>query len=210
MDLHQDVGIMGCRVLNADHTLQPTCFQFPMLLNLLLKTTGLFRLKWPRFCGREHYAAWQRDTERDVDVVTGCYMMVRREALEQVGLMDESFFFFGEETDWCRRFKDVGWKVRFAPVGEIIHHGGASAKKLNYRRDLLLTEGLVRYHRKHSGVFIASLVWMILAFFNVSRFAFWGILALVTRTEDARSRYHHFASVVAKLKSAWPRDYGYS
>ncbi len=73
---------------------------------------------------------WNRDDEREVEVVTGCFMMVRREACLEVGTMDEAFFFFGEETDWCLRFKQAGWKVKFAPVGEIVHLGGASFQEL--------------------------------------------------------------------------------
>lgn len=207
LDSHPGVGVMGCRVLNADHTLQPTCFQYPTILNLVLKATGLFRLSWPRFFGRENYVGWNRDTERDVDVVTGCYMMVRREALSQVGLMDESFFFFGEETDWCKRFKDAGWGVRFSPVGEIIHYGGASAAKLSYKRDLLLTQGLIRYHRKHGGIISAIVAFVILWFFNMSRWLLWSVARLVRRGDNVIARQRHFRLVVREFATAWPRTH---
>jgi len=206
IDSRADVGVLGCRVLNPDRTMQTTCFQFPTLVNLVLKTTGIFRLHWPQFVGREHFRGWQRDSERDVDVVTGCFMMVRRAALEEVGLLDESFFFFGEETDWCKRFKDAGWAVRFAPVGEIIHYGGASAKKLNHRRDLLLTQGLVRFHRKHRGVFSAAAAFFILWLFNSSRLVFWSLASLLRRKNASEGRRKHFATVVRNFSEAWPNS----
>ena len=208
MDAHPEVGVLGCRVLNPDGTAQQTCFQEPSLLNILLKTTGLFRLPWPRFLSREHMPWWQRDSERDVDVVTGCYMLVRRSALEQVGLLDESFFFCGEETDWCRRFRAAGWKVRFAPVGEIIHYGNASGRKLEFRRDVLLTAGLVRFHHKHGGVWAAAIAWLLLWLFNVTHWIAWRLIAAVTRKPGAEHRAEHFRGVIAGFDTVWRRGSG--
>lgn len=205
MDQHCEVGILGCRVLNADRSLQLTCFDEPTLLNLLLKVTGLFKLAWPRWCSREHMPWWRRDTERDVGVVTGCYMMVRNAAIRQVGLLDERFFFCGEETDWCRRFREAGWKVRLAPVGEIVHYGNASGRRFEYRRDLMLTAGLVRFHRKHGGLLAAVLAWLILYAFNFSRLVFWSIAAAFTGRSKAICRRVHFRGIVKEFGRVWPR-----
>ncbi|MFU8772087.1 MAG: glycosyltransferase family 2 protein, partial [Anaerolineales bacterium] len=135
LDAHPTVAAMGCRVLNTDGTVQRTCSMYPSLLNQVLLTTGLWKLRWPRFLGRSQITHWNRDTEREVEVISGCYMLVRRSVIDEVGLLDEDFFFFGEETDWCRRMRNAGWRLMFAPVGEITHHGGGSVKKLNHRRD---------------------------------------------------------------------------
>ena len=115
-DLHEDAAVVGCRVLNPDVTLQPTCFMFPSILNMILSVSYLYKL-FPgnRFFGRERMTWWSRDDERLVDVVTGCFMLVRHRAIEDVGIMDERFFMYGEETDWCYRFKQAGWKVMFTP-----------------------------------------------------------------------------------------------
>ena len=99
--------------------------------------------------------------------------------------------------------RDAGWTLMFAPVGEITHHGSVSAKKLNHRRDVMLTEALVRLHRKHGGVAPAALAWAIGAGFNLSRAVFWCLRrALGDRRAEARAR--HFRSVVAHLRDAWP------
>ena len=203
MDDHPAVAVLGCRVLNPDGSMQPTCFQDPTLLNLTLKVLGLFRLRWPKWFGKEHMSHWPRDTERDVDVVTGCYMMVRRTAIDEVGLLDEEFFFCGEESDWCRRFRKAGWKIRFAPIGEIIHHGNASGRRLSYKRDILLTQGLVLYHKKHGGQVAAIVAWALLAVFTLLRVAAWTVISAKGDT-DARRRRTHFAMVLKGFGRVWP------
>ena len=69
---------------------------------------------------------WDFDAVREVEVVCGCSSLVRREAIDQVGLMDEAYFFYGDDPDWCCRFKKNGWKNYFTPEAEIIHYGGAT------------------------------------------------------------------------------------
>jgi GT2 family glycosyltransferase len=204
MDGHPDVGVMGCRVLNADGSVQLTCSRYPTLLNLLLLTSGLFRLPRPSFLGRYQLRGWQRDSEREVDTVTGCYMLVRSSAIDDVGLLDESFFFYGEETDWCRRFKDAGWPLRFAPVGEIIHYGSLSSRQCNHRRDLMLTRGLLQYHRKHSGVMATACAWVLLAVFCLLRSIYWGSLTALTQSEFAQKRSKHFLGVLRDFREVWP------
>ena len=189
--------------MNTDGSVQRTCHMFPSLLNQLLQASGLWKLRWPRFFGRFLMTDWARDSEREVEVISGCYLMVRREVLRQVGPLDESFFFFGEETDWCRRIRSAGWQLRFAPVGEITHHGGGSALRLDHRRDVLLTCAKVRLHRKHGGLGAALLCWLIAGLFNTSRAAFWTCTSLFAGGENRRSRALHFWRVVWDLPACW-------
>lgn len=151
-DAHPDAAVVGCRVLNADRTLQPTCFMFPSLLNMLLSSTYLYKL-WPhsRFFGRERMTWWERDDVCEVEVVDGCYMVVRREAIDQVGLLDETFFMYGEETDWCYRFQKGGWKNLFHPDAQIIHLGGQSSKIVKTEMVYQLRAGILQFVKKHHG-----------------------------------------------------------
>jgi len=206
MELNPDVGVMGCRVLNTDGTLQPTCSRFPTLLNLFLLTSGLWKLPWPNFLDRYQMRRWQRRDERDVEIVSGCYMMVRSEAVKEIGLLDESFFFFGEETDWCQRFKEAGWRLRFAPVGEIIHHGGGSVRKLNHERDLMLSSATVKLHLKHGGLAAGLSAWAIIFAFNLSRAVFWTARSCISRKENVRERSLHFLSIVRNFGDVWPTN----
>ncbi|MCA9296076.1 MAG: glycosyltransferase family 2 protein, partial [Phycisphaerales bacterium] len=146
-----DVAVLGVRVQHPDGSLQLTCFAEPTLVNIALQVFGLHRLPWPAWFGRDRMRNWARDSIRDVDVVTGCFFMLRPRAMEEVGLFDEQYFFYGEETDWCRRFRAAGWAVRFVPAGTIVHHGGASAAMLDGDRGVLLADGIVRFHHKHAG-----------------------------------------------------------
>jgi hypothetical protein len=121
--------------------------------------------------------------------------MLRREVLEQVGPLDEDFFFFGEETDWCKRMRDAGWELWFAPVGEIIHHGSVSAKKLNHRREVMLTGAIVRLNVKHGGRLRGALVWAILFGFNSIRAALWSLWAPLARGPGDAERARHFRAI---------------
>ncbi|MEP4189919.1 MAG: glycosyltransferase family 2 protein, partial [Sneathiella sp.] len=172
------------------------------LTNQLLQTLGVDRLSHPKFFGRYQMRHWDRDTEREVEVISGCYLIVRQEVLNTVGYLDENFFFFGEETDWCRRIHRAGWLLKFSPVGEIIHHGSVSAWKLNERRDLLLGEAKVKLHLKYGGMAPAILVFFLLFSFNFSRAVFWSLRSLID--SKSKKRALHFRSVTRKNFSYWP------
>ncbi len=203
LDAHPDVGAMGCRVLNTDGTVQRTCSMYPSLLNLALLTSGLWKLPWPRFLGRGQMTHWNRDSEREVEVISGCYLLVRRDVIDQIGLLDETFFFFGEETDWCRRMREADWALMFAPVGEIIHHGGGSAKKLNHRRDILLSEAMIHLHKKHGGVIQAAIAYAIVLAFNISRAIFWTLADLIVHSNHTAERAQHFRHVFRGSRQIW-------
>ena len=173
-DAHPRAGVTGCRVLNPDRTLQPTCFMFPSILNMFLSSTYLYKL-FPRsrFFGRERMTWWDRSDVRQVDVVTGCFMLVRREAIDQVGVMDERFFMYAEETDWCYRFRKNGWEVMFTPTGQIIHLGGQSTAKRPVAMIVQLRLSILRFIRKHSGWPAQLIARLLTALFFAVRVPIW-------------------------------------
>lgn len=203
MDEHEDVGMFGCRVLNEDRTMQATCSMYPSLMNLMLEVSGLWKLRWPKQLGRYHMTHWQRDDERDVDVISGCYLLLRREVAEQIGTLDEAFFFFGEETDWCRRCREAGWRLRFAPIGEIIHYGSVSARKLNYKRNVMLSNALVRLHRKHNGKLAAAAAWSMIMMFYALRWVYWHLAAL-SGSDRAKEQATLQTQVLKHAHDCWP------
>jgi len=201
LDTNFRTGVMGCRVLNSDCSVQYTCSGFPGSTNLLAQLVCLDKFKSiPLFQGYR-MLNWDRDTERSVSVVSGCFFLVRCSVIRDVGCFDEDFFFFGEETDLCWRIARAGWGVKFSPVGEIIHHGSVSAKKLNYRRDLLLSNAIVRFNFKNIGSFSGLIVFVILFMFNFSRLVCHSIAAPISN--DSRVRAVHFFRVVCRFKYAW-------
>ena len=200
LDQNPDVAILGPRVLNTDGTIQPSCSSFPSLKYLAMQTMGLTRFaRWDSY----RMTGWDRSSERHVEVISGAAMFVRKSAIDEVGLLDESFFFYGEETDWCRRFTAAGWGVVFAPIPDITHFGNGSAARLNHRRDVLMTEGTVRLHLKHGGVVAAPMCLLILCAHNLTRAIFWSVAGILCRP-GARMRAIHFAKVVRDLPRAWP------
>ena len=152
-DLHDDIGVVGCRVLNSDGTLQPTCFMYPSALNLLIATTYLNKL-FPksRLFGREKMTWWDRSSVRDVDVVTGCFMLVRTEIVKLIGGFDEKYFLYGEETDFCFRAANIGKKLSFTPDAEIIHLGGGSSRHMKADMILQGRASLLLFIRQHKSL----------------------------------------------------------
>jgi len=183
-DSHQQAAIVGCRVLNPDRSLQLTCFMFPSILNMLLSTTYLYKL-FPRnrFFGREHMTWWGKNEITEVDVVRGCFMLVRQKAIDHVGMMDEQFFMYGEETDWCYRFKKAGWKVMFTPVGEIIHLGGASSRQTSFEMTLQLRGSILLFLKKHKSRLTYTLVCLLVSLFFLLRIPYWFGAALFAKSD---------------------------
>jgi GT2 family glycosyltransferase len=173
-DVHPRAAVTGCRVLNPDSTLQPTCFMFPSILNMLLSSTYLYKVfPTSRFFGRERMTWWDRNDVRQVDVVTGCFMLVRRSAIDKVGMMDERFFMYAEETDWCYRFKENGWEVVFTPAARIIHLGGQSTAKRPVAMIVQLRLSILRFIRKHRGLLAQLTARVLTATFFAVRLPVW-------------------------------------
>lgn len=202
------VGAMGCRVLNRDGSLQHSTSLFPSLTNLTIQTLALDRIEGVSCFRRYRMLDDARDRARRVETISGCFMMVRRACANYVGLLDDDFFFFGEETDWCKRMRRQGWQVHFAPVGEITHFGGGSSGSLNHRRDLMLSQATVRLHKKHYGRARATLVYSLLFSFNASRALAWGLLGMITGKRPALERSKHFWGVTGGFYKAWPNGKG--
>src|SRR5208282_6161110 len=127
LDQNPKVGNVGPRVFNPDMTQQSSCRRFPTLWNNFCSATGLATaFKNSRRFSGEHMLFSSYDRTMEVDVLVGCFWMVRRDALREVGLLDEGFFMYGEDVDWCRRCWDAGWRIMFVPKAQAIHYRGGS------------------------------------------------------------------------------------
>ncbi|MEN6426528.1 MAG: glycosyltransferase family 2 protein [Phycisphaerales bacterium] len=198
-DTHPDAAVVGCRVLNPDRTLQASCFLFPSILNMLLSATYLYRL-FPRsrFFGRERMTWWDKRDARAVDVISGCFMLVRREAIEQVGPMDEGYFMYAEETDWCYRFQRAGWSNMYTPDGQIIHLGGQSTARVSAPMTVQLRLSILRFIRKHRGPLVYWVCCLLVSIFFLVRVPVWLCVWLFV----ARNRQLARAKVAAYLRGA--------
>ncbi len=199
-DHNPDVAVVGCQVLENEATIQQTCFAFPSVLNLALATTGLNRLfPHSRFFARPNMGWWDRDTQRDVDVVSGMFFLVRRDAVQRVGLMDEDYFVFAEEADWCFRFHRAGWRCVFAPVAKIIHldGGGKSTSQVNVKMYVQLQKSLLIFFRKHRGLAAFFAAKVIYIFMMAVRAIAWQVCAFCQSDPKPRIK---LAQVTAALR----------
>lgn len=157
MDSHPECGILGARLKGRDGVLQPSCRYTPSPLGLFVQRLGLQRL-FPSVRLVDDMA-WPHDQVRACDWVPGCYYLVRREVIDQVGLFDPRFFLYYEEVDHCLRTRQAGWTVHYFPGTTVVHWGGESAGTdgpltAGGRQLLgLQLESEQLFFRKHRGLF---------------------------------------------------------
>jgi GT2 family glycosyltransferase len=153
-DAHTEAGIMGPRLLNNDGTLQPSGGRFPTVLSTMAGLFGADRLS-----GRPRYGT-TRDYSQPavVDEVSGAAMLVRREVIEQVGSLDESFVWGYEDVDLCRRAHLAGWQVHYVPAATVRHEWGASRRLAPSATVLMAINGRRHYFRKHHGAGASAVV----------------------------------------------------
>ncbi len=138
MDEHPRAGACGGRLLYADGSLQHSAFMFPALAQIFL---DFFPLNWrlvdSRLNGRYPREAYARGEPFQIDHPLGADLMVRGETAQQVGWLDEDFFIYCEEIDWCMRIKHAGWQIWCVPQAEIVHHEAQSTRQF---RDTMFVE----------------------------------------------------------------------
>lgn len=152
MEKHPDVGMVGPRMLGPALEPRRSTMSFPSLRNNAFRALALDSL-FPRSALFGQYLMAYREFRsiREVDVLNGFFWLIRNEALEDVGLLDEGFFLYGEDIDICRRFERAGWSRVYHPGGAAIHFGGASSAREPMRFFLEMQKANLQYWRKHNG-----------------------------------------------------------
>lgn len=164
---HKDVGIVGCKIYNDKGEIERSTHSFPTLakefihaneyLKKFLNYDSLFGNYLKKIPGIKSFNSyWEYDQVKEVDHVTGACMMVKREAIEKAGLLDEAFFLYNEEVEWSYRIKTVGFKSVYLPDSDIIHLFGYSTKQRVQKQTVnrLLVEryrGMLYFYQKHFG-----------------------------------------------------------
>jgi len=150
LDAHPRCGIAAPRIRNTDGSLEYSARAYPSPTAFLFNRYSLLSRLFPRNPWTRRYLMldWDHASPRSVDWVSGAAMLVRREAVAAVGGMDEAFFMFNEDVDWCRRMNLAGWSVDYVPAAEVTHHIGAS-QGTSDRVILERHRGMIHYFRKH-------------------------------------------------------------
>ncbi len=192
------VGIAGPQLVYADGSPQSSRRRFPKFSTALLESTKL--QQWfPRNRALTNY--YLLDTSdsavQDVDWVVGAAMFVRRAVYAQVGGLDERFFMYSEELDWCLRAKQAGWRVVYLPNARVLHYEGKSSEQVLAQRDIYFHSSKVRYFKKHHGAAQGEL----LRYFLLAMFAFQWLeegakFLLGHKRESRKARLNAYAQVL--------------
>ena len=148
LDDHPDVGIVGPRLLRPDGSARAAVHNEPRLITELVPV-GVLQLLFPR-----RFPSWRRSGSEpfDVEAVSGAALFARSQMLEWVGLLSEQYFFFLEETDWCRRVRRAGWRVVHHPGAQVIHLSGGSSKRVHPSLTRIeYHRSLYRFYQSHHG-----------------------------------------------------------
>jgi N-acetylglucosaminyl-diphospho-decaprenol L-rhamnosyltransferase len=151
LEAHPAAGACGPKLLLADGSLDLACRRaFPTPEVAFYRMTGLSRLfpHSPRF-GRYNMTFLDPDVETEVDAVVGACMLVRGPVLREVGLLDETFFMYGEDLDWAYRIKQYGWKVMYVPSVTVHHYKRAASRQRPFRSIRAFYDAMRVFHRKH-------------------------------------------------------------
>jgi len=206
LERHHEVGMLGCKLLRPDGSFDHACKRsFPTIAGALYYFTGLTGA-WPKSRRFAQYTAGHLDMDETgfVDAVNGAFMLVRRDAAADVGWMDERFWLYGEDLDWCHRFWTRGWKILYWPVVQVIHVKGASAGdhrslKLNFAFHKSIWLFYAKHHAPQRSPLLSVLVW-----FGVwSKFL---VSTLANRVSARRKSSAKRAVARAAGTTAAPRD----
>lgn len=148
---HPQAGIIGPKLLRPDGSMHLACRRsFPTPSVAFYRLTGLSRL-FPksRHFGRYNLTYIDPDIPIDVDSVCGACLLVRRAVVERIGLLDERFFMYGEDLDWCLRTRQAGWTVRYEPAVVVQHQHGAASRQRAFRTNFYFFRAMDLFYRKH-------------------------------------------------------------
>ncbi|MEM9037021.1 MAG: glycosyltransferase family 2 protein [Actinomycetota bacterium] len=199
-----DLGLLGGRTLATDGTPDPgSCWGLPTPWSLAcfgLGFTAVF--KGHPVLDPESLGRWPRDTPRDVGLVTGCLLLVRREVWEELGGFDEQFFMYAEDADLAKRAWDLGYRQMITPDAVITHHVGAASKVKSAKR-IMVARGKATYVRKHWRGPLAAYGLAMLVLGHAVRAAAHGAIGVVRPGREDRSWWETLVAIRSWI-GGWP------
>jgi GT2 family glycosyltransferase len=188
MSDHADIGIMGPKINYPDGRLQPSCKRLPSLWRYMCEALGLNSIfKKSEFFSNHDMAYFSHDTTCYVDCLIGAFWLVRRSSLNMVGLLDENFFFYSEDTDWCKRFRDHNFKAVFFADAEIVHyHGGSSSRNVS-KYYIQLRRANLQFWKKHHGSLSLACLKCIMILQQIRRIGLYLFLYMVKQAKRENS-----------------------
>jgi GT2 family glycosyltransferase len=162
MEAHPDIGVVGPKMILPDGSVGRSCMGFPTIANWLWRALALdLFFRTSRRFGAYLMPYFQYTCTTDVEVLTGWFWVVRRLAMKEVGLLDERFFMYAEDIDWCKRFKDAGWRVVFYPHASAVHYCAASSSRAPTRFYIEMRRANLQYCQRHHNRSSVGCFWLI-------------------------------------------------
>lgn len=200
LDTTPEAGAAGSMLLNPDESLQPSCHPAPKLGRELWR---LLHLDAIRPYGRYNMHQWDLSQNREVDVLMGASLMVRKSILDEIGFLDGDYFMYSEEVDLCFRLQKAGWKLFYVPASKVIHLGGQSSKQVATDMFMQLYLGKLKYFRKHYGAVAGGVYKLILLIASLVRLVLTPVAWLIKRSQ--RTENLQLARRYGRLISALPK-----
>ena len=184
------IGMLGPKMRLPDGTIGQSCMGLPTVWNSFCRAFALDTLP----VGKKLFGGYLRtdfdyDRTEDVDVLTGWFWIVTREALNQVGNLDERYFMYGEDIDWCKRFHQAGWRVVFYQDVEAIHHTAASSRLAPFRFYIEMHRANLQYFEKHHSRLGRAGFWLVSLLHEVIRIGGYGATYLLQRSRRAEAGF---------------------
>lgn len=151
LDNHPEIGIAGGRILKLDGTLDLPCRRsFPTIGNIVLQSLGLYKL----FPNNRHFSNYyltytDEQKPRSIDCIMGAFMIIRKDVVKNIGLLDETFFIYGEDIDYCYRAKKGGWHVYYYPPLVLEHYHGKTTSNTKNIHIWRFHKAMMQYYEKH-------------------------------------------------------------
>lgn len=171
LDQNPRAAIVGPRLVEADGTLQASCYPFPTPLNTFLENSNIAVFLGRRIrryvpaLGNFYLRTWAHDQPRIVPWIKGAVLAIRRTAFDAVGGFDESYFMYLEDADLCYRLHAAGWEVHFTPETTVVHVGGASTRQYRGQMNVRLLASTLQFYQRHtSGLRLVEAVLTVKAF----------------------------------------------
>lgn len=194
---HPDAGVVGCKLMNPDRSLQPSCRSYPSILNYLSESFFLYKL-FPKsqIFGRPFMTFLDCSSIVNVDVVSGAFMMIKRDVLDHVGLLDDGFFMYSEEIDFCYRVRKNGWQIYYYPGAQIIHIRGGTSGQFSNQMFLELHKSQIKFCYKHHPNWYAHTERILIFFGVLLRYIHAQMLYLFIREERQIERKKKYSTVM--------------
>jgi len=153
MEGRPEIGVMGPEILNSDGSIQGSARSFPNFITAFFGRKS-FLTRWFPDCRMARQSILTHISDGispiTVDWVSGACMVVRKDAIDDAGVLDERFFLYWEDADWCKRMWDAGWKVVYWPVATVVHHAGGSSVTRPFRSNLEFHKNIYRFYSKYA------------------------------------------------------------